>query len=404
MFFRAYGALRRHTAIRRLVKDTPERDLRVDFARGLALWMIFVNHAPDNALRSFTLQRFTMCDAADVFVFLAGYTAGLVYGRAMDREGWGRAAGAALRRAWVVYAAHLMTLLLLAALVGRFGTAVHVEAMRLAPLVAQPLEALWQALLLRFQPVTVDILPIYVALLALVAAALPLLRRPALLLLLALACWAAALLAGYNPPTWPTGGWFLNPLAWQLLFVTGAALGYVPTGGPPRSVPWNRSLLLACVALLVSLRPLQALHGRPHLLAALPEVFAQAVSALPELGPADKTFQHPLRVLSFLALAYVAGHLVPREAGWLRRRRATPLVLMGQHGLPVFCATVVASFAAQRLIEVAGGGWHVQVWVNLGGLALLVAVAVAFAFAVGWPAPPRGPTRDVPAAAVGLRT
>ncbi len=106
----------------------------------------------------------------------------------MDREGWVRAADAALRRAGVVYVAHLVTLLLLAALVGRLGTAGHVEAMRLAPLVAEPLEALWQALLLRFQPWNVDILPIYVVLLALLAAALPLLRRPALLLPLALAC------------------------------------------------------------------------------------------------------------------------------------------------------------------------------------------------------------------------
>jgi len=376
-FYEPNGSLRRHVAVRYLIADTPKRDLRVDFVRGLALWMIFVNHAPSNALGNFTLYRVALFDGADVFVFLSGYAAGLVYGRAMDREGWGLAVGAALRRAWVVYAAHVMTFLLLVALVGRFGRSTHFEMMRLAPLVAQPLEALWQVLLLRFQPKNVDILPIYVALLALLAAVLPLLRRPALLLALAVACWAPVWFARLDLPTWPSGGWYLNPLAWQLLFLTGAALGYVPPSGTPRSVPWNRWLLLACIVLLVSLRPLYLLRGASDLLTALPDWLSDAVLALPERGQGDKTFQHPLRVLSVLALAYVAGHLMPREAGWLRRRCAAPFVLMGQRSLPVFCATVAGSFIAQRLIEVGGGGWVVQAEVNLGGLALLFAVAVA---------------------------
>jgi hypothetical protein len=338
--------------------------------------MIFVGHAPDNVLRPFTLHRFAMFDAADVFVLLAGYAAGLVYGRAMDRDGWGTTAWAALRRAWAVYVAHLMTFLLLVALAGRFGAASHVDAMRLAPLVAQPLDALWQALLLRYQPFTMDILPTYVVILVLLAFVLPLLRRPAPLIGAAVGCWAVAWLAGYNPAIWPAGGWNLNPLAWQLLFLTRAALGYRPPGGAPRSVPWDRRLFLACVVLLISLRPLYALRWDPDLLAALLDGSAHLVWALPERDPDFKTFQHPLQVLSLLAMAYVAGHLVPREAGWLHRRRAAPFLLMGQHGLPVFCTTVAASFVAQRLIEGADGGPAVQAGVNLGGLALLVAVAV----------------------------
>ncbi len=126
------------------------------------------------------------------------------------------------------------------------------------------------------------------------------------------------------------------------------------------------------------------------MLAELPVWLADAVSGLPERTPADKTFQHPRRVLSILALAYLVGHAVPRGAAWLHGRIAAPFVLMGQHGLPVFCATVVLSFVARVAIERSGGGWPTQVGVNAGGLAALVAIAAMAA----WLKPPRGAPRE----------
>ncbi len=80
----------------------------------------------------------------------------------------------------------------------------------------------------------------------------------------------------------------------------------------------------------------------------------------PARVPADKTFQHPLRLLSILALAYLAGHFLPRDAVWLRGRTAAPFVLMGQHGLTVFCAHVPLSFIGAVAIERSGGGWLAQ--------------------------------------------
>ncbi len=203
--------------MRHLIQAGSGRDLRVDLLRGLALWMIFVNHAPNNALRPWTLHRFAFVDAAEVFVLLAGYAAGLVYGRALDRQGWGRTAGASLRRAGVVYVAHVLMVVVLAATVGWLGMADHVQQMGLSPFAERPFEALREVLLLRLQPTNADILPIYVVLLAALPAALPLLRRPALLLGLSFALWAAAWGLRLNLPTWPGGGWNLDPLAWQAL-------------------------------------------------------------------------------------------------------------------------------------------------------------------------------------------
>ena len=65
------------------------RDLRLDFARGLALLVIFVNHIPDNEGQFFTLSRYGWSDAAEVFVFCSGYVSALVFGKTFERSGLG---------------------------------------------------------------------------------------------------------------------------------------------------------------------------------------------------------------------------------------------------------------------------------------------------------------------------
>jgi hypothetical protein len=65
-----------------------ERDLRLDFFRGIALFSIFIDHVAWNSLLAqFTLQALGFSDAAEVFIFISGYTAGMVYGRAIERQG-----------------------------------------------------------------------------------------------------------------------------------------------------------------------------------------------------------------------------------------------------------------------------------------------------------------------------
>ena len=69
------------------MKVGSERDLRIDFFRGLALIMIFVNHVPGNMFEIFTSRNFGLTDAAEIFVFLAGYAAALAYGRGIAEQG-----------------------------------------------------------------------------------------------------------------------------------------------------------------------------------------------------------------------------------------------------------------------------------------------------------------------------
>jgi len=85
-----------------------------------------------------------------------------------------------------------------------------------------------QALLLRFQPPNLDVLPLYIVLLATFPPVLWLLRRsPTLALGASAALYGLTWQFDWKFATYPDGAWFFNPLAWQLIFTFGAwcALG-----------------------------------------------------------------------------------------------------------------------------------------------------------------------------------
>ena len=49
----------------------------IDFWRGFALITIFVNHVPGNVFERFTYSKYSLSDAAELFVFLAGWAISL---------------------------------------------------------------------------------------------------------------------------------------------------------------------------------------------------------------------------------------------------------------------------------------------------------------------------------------
>src|SRR6202522_610745 len=77
-----------------------DRELRLDLFRGLALWLIFIDHVSPDVLTWFTIRCYGFSDAAEIFIFISGYTAAFVYGRAMFESGFEIAAARILRRVW----------------------------------------------------------------------------------------------------------------------------------------------------------------------------------------------------------------------------------------------------------------------------------------------------------------
>src|SRR4051794_18559572 len=84
------------------------RELRLDLFRGLALWLIFIDHVSPDLLSWFTIRRYGFSDAAEIFIFISGYTAAFVYGRALVESGFVIAAARIFRRVWQIYAAHIL--------------------------------------------------------------------------------------------------------------------------------------------------------------------------------------------------------------------------------------------------------------------------------------------------------
>jgi hypothetical protein len=350
------------------------RDLRVDFFRGLALWWIFTDHIPGNVLGAYSLRNFALCDATEVFVLLAGFGAGLAYGSTMDRCGYAYAAADVLRRAWVLFIAHIFLFVVYAALVGyavnALGHLSYLDETHLDVLGNAPYRALLEALVLRYQPSLLNILPLYVVLLLIFAAALPLLRRPRLLLIMSLMLYLVVRAVGINFPSWIGGDWFFNPLTWQLLFLIGAVLAHAPIRMP---APQRLFDAVAVLILLVGLVMIFVIWEHPWVAGMLPEPVAHAVLSI------DKTNLDPFRLTSILSLLWLTVRLVQREANWLRGRFAAPFVLIGQHSLSVFCFGIVAGFAGRLTFE-AHDGALIQVLVNVVGACSLVAVGAMAAW------------------------
>ena len=351
-----------------LIRGGRRRDLRVDFFRGLALWWIYTDHIPGDVLGDYSLRNFAMCDAAEVFVLLAGFGAGLAYGSVLSRQGYLYAAADTLRRAWTLYVAHIFLFVVYTAQVAYSAAALdrsfYLEETRLDVLAEAPYRALLEALLLRFQPSLLNILPLYVALLLIFAASLWMLRWPALMFVTSAAVYAVARVTGINLPSWTGEGWFFNPLAWQFLFMVGAILAFAPPAMPRRSWPLD---LLATLVLLAGIIVIWVIDIHPAILAKMP------ASVIRFIITEDKTGLHPFRLLSILSLAWLVVRLVTPSAAWLHSRAASPLVLMGQNSLPVFCFGIFFGFIARLGLE-ADDGVEMQAAVNLLGALAMVAV------------------------------
>ena len=85
---RDYGRKTARKKSRSWPRYPTERDLRLDLFRGIALWLIFLDHIPSNAVSWITIRNYGFSDATEIFVFISGYTAAFVYGRAMREHGF----------------------------------------------------------------------------------------------------------------------------------------------------------------------------------------------------------------------------------------------------------------------------------------------------------------------------
>ena len=251
----------------------------------------------------------------------------------------------------------------------RYDNPVLAQQFNVFGFVRDPFTTLYEGLILKFKPVNMDVLPLYIVLMAFFPPVLwMMLRRPKAVLAASVLLYFAARQFDWNLPSYPEGVWYFNPFCWQLLFVFGA---WFALGGAQELMPLIRGKALPVLA-------------GAYLLFALVITMAERFPELRELLPAwlyspfipnDKTNLAPYRFLHFVVIAFLIVRLVPRDWRPLELPIAWPVVVCGQQSLEVFCVGIfLSSLAHFVLVEISNQVW-MQVLVSVAGVAAMTAVA-----------------------------
>jgi hypothetical protein len=361
------------------------RDPRLDFFRGLGMFIILIAHITRNPWTLWIPARFGFSDATEMFVFCSGMASALAFGAVFARAGWLMGTAQIAYRVWQVYWVHIgvffATLVLMLVL-----NATHVfprdevGRLNLYPFLNSTGPNLIGLMTLTYVPNYFDILPMYLVILALIPAMMALARIDVRLAMLAsVALWIAGTF-GLNLPAelWFTRPsertWFFNPFAWQLVFFTGFALmaGWLP---PPPVRRW-----LVVIAMLV-------------VVISVPFAWHKVIAASEFVRDwrRDWSFLFSksdfgvLRYVHFLALAYLAwvaageGGVRLQRSGWAGRVIAV-VSQVGQQSLAVFAASMVLARVLGAFLALAGGGALAALVVNVAGFAAIIVVARLAAF------------------------
>lgn len=351
-----------------------ERDLRLDLFRGVGLWMIFLDHIPHDVVSWLTLRNYGFSDAAEFFVFISGYLAGFIYGPIIRAGHFLAAIKRLWKRAGEMYVAHIMLFLIFTAQIARtvrkFDNPMYEDEFNVHNFLEHPDVLIGQALTLRYKPVNLDVLPLYITLIAASPFVLwCLVRRPNWTLLGSVILYVAARWFDWNLASYPPGTtWYFNPFAWQLMFVFAAWCG---VGGVAKlqSIIQSRAALLLAVAWIAFAFLIVMTWHVAFLDAMVPKWMIKAIY------PIDKTDLDMLRFTHFLALALIVSRYLPRHWAPLASKWLRPVILCGQHSLPIFCFGVFLSFAAHWiLMQYTRGVWE-QLAVSAGGILVMIGLA-----------------------------
>jgi hypothetical protein len=349
------------------------RDLRLDLFRGVANWAIYLDHIPDNVVNWITTRNYGFSDAADLFVFISGYTASFVYARMMLERGFIVGATRLTKRVWQLYVAHIILFVIYIAAISylalRFGDSSLINEFNVAGLVDNATETLRQGLFLKFKPVNLDVLPLYIVLMGLFPPVLWfMLRQPNLTMAASILLWLVARQMSWNLPAYPGGTWYFNPYCWQVLFVFGAwcALGGARKNEDLINSPYT---LYFCIAYLIFGLVMTMAGKFPDFGAMFPDWLYSA------FNPNDKTNLAPYRFLHFVVIVILVIRFVPKDWKGLEWKVFDPVIVCGQQSLAVFCVGVFLSFVGHFELSMSSGSLFAQIFVSVTGIAIMTIVA-----------------------------
>ena len=351
-------------------------DLRPSLLLGIAAWFLFLDHIPHNAVSALTLRNFGFSGATDLFVFVGGYIAAILYGKMMLERGFVVTATRIFRRVWQLYAAYVVLFVIYINLIGyvarKTAAPEIIHEFNVAGILGHTVRTLIYGLLLQAKPLNLDVLQLFIVLMAFFPIVLfGMLRRPNLTAAGSIALYLAARQFDLNLSSFPEGRWYFNPFSWQLLFVLGAWFALMGTKQMQviRSLQEISILRIAAWAYLLFALVVTAAGKFPQLAEFIPDPVLNAFL------PNDKENLAPYRVLHFLSMAFLFTFLVPRNWRGFQWPALQPVVKCGEEWLAVFCAGVFLSFAGHFVLITGPNLLAMHFLVSIAGISVMAAVA-----------------------------
>ena len=354
----------------------------LDMLRGYALVCIMLDHMPIGVLRNVTLSNFAVFDAAELFVLLSGFLVGMVWVKVEARHGRWTAQKRFLKRAVQVWLALIIGAVLLALFSSLLfalhmnHTAVWFQYSRW--IFEHPLGYLATVGLMWMQPNLMDVLALYVLLIATAPVTVPfLLRYPLAALTVSAAIWFfAEPLNALVPNQRPVPGLLFNPFGWQLLFFVGVAMGAFRSQIMPILLRWRGLITAAAVGILLfSLAIVTAWKiGEP----------AKQVTQFLRIfhGPIDKWSLDGLRLIAILAASWMVAVPLARPFAWMASTRlGEASAEIGRGGLFSFVVCVLLSIWGDALDMTAPEGWAgfaVRIGIDIWVMVALWAAAATW--------------------------
>ena len=376
------------------------RDARLDFFRGVAMFIILVAHIPWNSWTLWIPARFGFSDATEIFVFCSGMASALAFGAIFRERSWWMGAARIAQRIWQIYWAHIGVFLAVFFVVAGADVLIadgnYVERLNLGHFVDRTRENLFGLLTLTYVPNFFDMLPMYIGILAMVPIVAWLGKHDRFYAFAFVGVvWLGATFGLLEMPAepWSDREWFFNPFAWQLVFFTGFAFA----SGWLKPPPFEWRLAAVAIAIIVVTVPFAWY------------IPLQATSVLMDIN----IWLHPVitktdfglfRYIHFLAIAYLAFHAVGKHGHRLNvsgvaGRVVDTIRMVGQQSLAVFVTSLVLAQTFGVVLDLIGRTMLTSALVNLFGFGCLIATAATVRWfkSEPWRKPPPQPAAEAEA-------
>lgn len=349
------------------------RSAAMDFFRGLGLWVIYIDHIYPNFWSRFTLGHFGFSDFSEVFVFISGFVNAAMYSRALENGGLRAAIRKLSSRMSRLYLVHIATM--------TCSLVVLIVGLRLSLKLYDPGPYVWMTdphryflriLAMAYAPDLNSLLPLYIVTAPVLLLAIICLRSALLpTLTVSFIVWTADQFHIFDPfVTSRLEGWAFHPLAWQFLFVIGAAIQMYRVQ-VRQSREWRliRAAAIVIVVASLILKGIPLLEAGRNLLSHV-SLVARVVS-----DGAGKARLAPFRLVHFLSLLVLVSALLPRYRRWLDSTIAKLAIACGRDSLRVFSFGLIMTYVVELLIFSLKGGLAVQLICTVAGVSLMCALS-----------------------------